>query len=210
MTDETVLGEDAVIPVAVIRHGATDWSVEKRFQGHVDRPLSGTGRKAVSRWCVPARFCDFDWMTSPLLRARETAGLLGLDAKTEPLLAEMHWGAWEGYTPAELRAELGAEAYAHEEAQGLDLRPEGGESPREVQRRVAQWLAEVHTIGRPVGAVAHKGIARALLCLATGWDMTGRPPHKLDWACLHLFGVRQGGDVRIVALNIPLDSGIDP
>ena len=42
-------------------------------------------------------------------------------------------------------------------------------------------------------SVSHKAAIRALLALATGWQMTGRPPIKLDWRCLHFFAVDGDG-----------------
>src|SRR3546814_19659201 len=65
------------------------------------------------------------------------------------------------------------------EALGLDLRPPGGESPRQVQDRLKPWLAERSSCGRDTIAVTHKGVIRALYALACGWDMTGPPPDKL-------------------------------
>jgi probable phosphoglycerate mutase len=68
---------------------------------------------------------------------------------------------------------------AANEARGLDFRPPGGESPREVCARLQALLGELARDPRPVVAVCHKGIMRAALVLATGWDMRGRPPVRL-------------------------------
>jgi probable phosphoglycerate mutase len=136
-------------------------------------------------------------VTSPLARCVETAALLGApDAPREPRLAEMSWGAWEGRRLAELRAELGA-AMRENEARGLDFRPEDGESPREVLARVYGWLTEVSA---PTLAITHRGVIRAVLAAATGWDMRGPPPAKLDWSACHLFRVDEG--VRVERLNV--------
>ena len=62
------------------------------------------------------------------------------DATVEPALIETDWGHWEGRTLAELRQRHGGEMAALE-ARGLDFRPPGGESPRDVQARLASWLA---------------------------------------------------------------------
>jgi probable phosphoglycerate mutase len=87
----------------------------------------------------------------------------------------MDWGAWEGRTLADLRAEAPA-AMAANEARGLDFRPQGGESPREVRARLEPLLAEFQG---DVICVTHKGVIRAALSLATGWDMTSKPPVRL-------------------------------
>ena len=73
--------------------------------------------------------------------ARDGDGaLLGLDPRPEPRLVEMAWGEWEGRRLADLRAELG-DAMIENEARGLDFRPPGGESPRDVQERLKPLLA---------------------------------------------------------------------
>lgn len=192
-------------PLALIRHGPTDWNEEKRLQGHADRPLSVDGREKVSSWSVPAEYHTLDWQVSPLTRAADTAALLGLECRTEPAIIEMDWGDWEGSTLDELRREYGDEVRRRTEL-GLDLRPHGGETPREVRDRVADWASGVARAGIPTGAVAHQGIIRALLSLATGWEMVGKPPFKFDWASLHLFSVGPDGEVEISQLNISLES----
>ncbi len=193
-----------MIPVAVIRHGPTDWNEQKRIQGRADRTLSPAGREKVARWSVPDELGHFDWVVSPLTRAVETAGLLGLECRAEPLLVEMDWGAWEGKTRDEL-IELHGDEFTERAAKGLDLRPHGGESPREVRARVANWLDGVVERGRPAGAVCHQGVIRALLSLATGWNMIAKPPHRMDWAAAHLFVAHGDGSVEIDRLNISLE-----
>jgi probable phosphoglycerate mutase len=90
----------------------------------------------------------------------------------------MSWGCFEGRRLAELRGEA-PDAMAANEARGLDFRPPGGESPREVCARLQAFLVELAADPRPVVAVCHKGVIRATLVLATGWDMRGRPPMRL-------------------------------
>src|SRR3546814_15044213 len=64
---------------------------------------------------------------------------------------------------------------AANEARGLDFRPPGGESPRDVQDRLRPLLAELAAAGADVVAVSHKGVLRALYALASGWDLRGTP-----------------------------------
>ena len=161
--------------IVLIRHGRTVWNQQGRMQGRSDIPLSAAGRDEVRGWQLPAAWARAKWRSSPLRRATETAALLTTQPVTiEPRLIEMNWGAWEGRTLAELRAE--APAMAANEARGLDFRPEGGESPREVRARFASLVAD---LSGDVVCVTHKGVIRAALSLATGWDMTTRPPLRL-------------------------------
>jgi broad specificity phosphatase PhoE len=163
-------------PLLLIRHGATAWNATGRLQGHADIGLSAGGRAEVESWRLPADFAAARWLTSPLRRARATAALLtDRPVAVEPRLIEMDWGAWEGLRAAELNAE----ELATNEAWGLDFRAPGGESPREVMARVCALVADLAADPTPVVAVCHKGVIRAALALATGWDMRAPPPLRL-------------------------------
>jgi probable phosphoglycerate mutase len=166
--------------VCLIRHASTAWNEGGRIQGHTDVPLSELGRAQVARWRLPPGFEAAACVTSPLQRARETATLLGFrDAAVDPRLAEMRWGSFEGRTLESLRVELG-EAMRDLEVMGLDFRPPGGESPRLVAQRLGACLADLARAGRDAVIVTHKGVLRASLVLATGWDMRGKPPVRFD------------------------------
>ena len=187
---------------ALIRHMPTAWNAAGRLQGGEDVPVDSA---RAPEWQVPPELAHFRWLTSPLRRARDTARLLGiLEPVIEPRLSEMRWGKWEGKTLTELRDRLGAEMVVAEAA-GLDLRPPDGESPREVQARLRPLLAEIAQSGRPTAAVTHKGVIRAVLALATGWDMRDKPPHRLDWSAAHLFRLDENGEPSIARLNVALE-----
>ena len=192
--------------LVLIRHAATAWNAAHRVQGRADVPLSAEGRAEAARWRLPADLARADarWVTSPLGRARETAALMGArHAAVEPRLIEMDWGDWEGARLADLRARHGASMTANE-ARGLDFRPEGGESPREVQARLVPWLVEMATRGGVVVAVTHKGVIRALLARATGWDMIGRAPSRIERGRAHLLDLADGGGLAVAQLDLAL------
>lgn len=189
-----------MIPLLAIRHGRTEWNAHKRLQGHTNIPLSDEGISQVSAWRLPVDHSGFNWMASPLDRAMQTARLLGVNAIPEPALMEMSWGEWEGRSFDEIKAGLGVDIQVNL-AQGIDFRPDGGESPREVMERLQPWIA---SLDKPTGIVCHKGVLQALYALATDWDMIGKPQEKLRDAMAHLFLVRDG-EVQIDRLNLPLE-----
>ena len=190
--------------VLLIRHGPTDWNANGRIQGQTDVSLSAYGRTQVSRWSVPAEFRSYEWFASPLARTMETAQLLGVpDAWPEPRLMEMSWGHWEGRTWEEVCASDTA-ALAQMETRGLDFQPPGGESRRALTQRLRDWLSDVTGRAEPVAAVTHRGVIHAALALATGWNMCGRPPHRLDWSSAHLFRLRADGRLFVDTLNVGL------
>jgi broad specificity phosphatase PhoE len=192
------------VPFAVLRHAPTIWNAGGRLQGLTDIPLSAEGEAAARTWRLPPPAAGWRRLSSPLLRARRTAELVQPSAPVtvDSRLREMSFGVWEGKSVAQLRAE-GGETFAAAERLGLDFHPPGGESPRLTMERLAAWAREI-AVGEPVVAVSHKAAIRALLALATGWDMTGRQPLKLDWRCLHFFSARADGTVTLDRPNVPL------
>jgi 2,3-bisphosphoglycerate-dependent phosphoglycerate mutase len=183
--------------LALLRHGETAWSAAGRIQGRTDVPLLPGCEIKMSEVFRGMRI-----VTSPLQRCVQTAALLGApDAAREPRIIEMHWGDWEGESFVALRERLG-EAMRLNEARGLDFRPANGESPRDVRARVRAWLREVADAGQPTLAVTHRGVIRAILSDAFGWDMTGKPPAKLDWDAVHLFRLDGAGMPRVERLNV--------
>ncbi len=195
---------DNSTPLALIRHGTTEWNTDGRIQGSTDIPLSEVGRAEVRSWKVPAEFRDFVWISSALARARETAALLGANSVAiEPRIREMDWDRWEGLTLADLRKNFPAEL-ADKEARGVDFHAPGGESPRQVMERIKPWLADIAKAGKPTVAVTHKGVVRAALALATGWDMQGKWPVEIDWSSAQLFAVDDEGRLTAERLNIAM------
>ncbi len=191
--------------LALLRHGPTAWNDDGRMQGHQDIPLTAIARRTLGALRPPPALDGFAWVTSPLERARETARLIVPDVvpAIEPALIEGSWGEWEGVALHALRLRHG-DGFTAMERQGLDFLPPGGESPRMVQQRLVPWLASIGAAGRPTAAVTHKGVIRAVLGLATGWDFLGKPPARLDWSAVHVFAVNADGAVRIEQMNLPL------
>ncbi|MBV8185968.1 MAG: histidine phosphatase family protein [Alphaproteobacteria bacterium] len=189
-------------PIAFLRHAATAWNADHRLQGMTDTPLSAVGEAQARSWQLPEPIAGWRRYCSPLQRARRTAELLHPPAPVtiSSALREMSFGVWEGHTIAELRLAVGP-AFIAEESKGLDFQPPLGESPRAVILRLQAWLA---TLDQSALAVSHKAVIRALLSLATGWDMTDRPPWRLDWRRLQVFEAGADGSLRLCELNVPL------
>ena len=191
------------IRVLMVRHGRTGWNEQGRIQGHTDVALCDAGRARLCGSRIPAACADFAWHASPLTRAVQSAHLLGaVEIHLDARLMEMDWGEWEGETREGLRRRLGARMQRMED-RGIDFRPAGGESPRELMRRLNAWLEDARADGRDLIVVTHKGVIRAAIALATGWDLRGRAPVRLDWERGHLFLSRDDA-LEIEEMNIPL------
>ena len=196
-------GPEGAVRVLMVRHGRTAWNERGRIQGHTDIPLSEAGRARLRAVQIPLAYGEYAWQSSPLRRAVESAALLGAkNLEVDARLMEMHWGNWEGETRPELRKRLGAQMQRMEE-RGVDFRPSGGESPRELIHRLNEWLRDLRAGGHGVIAVTHKGVIRAALALAAGWDLRGSAPLRLDWERAHLFALRDGR-LQMEEMNIAL------
>ena len=85
----------------LIRHGETDYNKQKRNQGRIDIPLNEYGRELAVK--TKAGLADIPFslcLSSPLVRARETAELI-LEGRPVPIftdrrIIEMAFGVWEG------------------------------------------------------------------------------------------------------------------
>lgn len=102
-------------------------------------------------------------VTSPLSRCARLAAWLGaargLAVETDPRLAEMDFGAWEGRAWAAIpRGELDAWA-----ADLTGARPHGGETVAELAARARAALAEAAAGPVPALVVTHAGIIKAAL-----------------------------------------------
>jgi probable phosphoglycerate mutase len=96
--------------ILLLRHGQTTLSVERRYSGRGDVPLTDFGaRQVVAAARRLAAIGDVDAgtpiITSPLGRARQTAEAVAEvtagEVRTHPGLLETDFGRWEGLTYAE-------------------------------------------------------------------------------------------------------------
>jgi probable phosphoglycerate mutase len=154
--------------LVVVRHGATEWSRSGQHTGVTDLPLLPDGEEDGRRLGpVLAQRNVMHAFISPLTRARRTAELAGLlngavDARIEPDLVEVDYGAYEGRTTKEISAELG---------RPWSLWADGtvpGDSPGETLAQVAERVDRVLARVRPflddgdVALVAHGHVLRIL------------------------------------------------
>ncbi|MCP5150809.1 MAG: histidine phosphatase family protein [Chromatiales bacterium] len=195
------------VELLLLRHGPTAWNRAGRLQGRHDEPLDAPARAALAGRRLPARFASWPVYTSPLRRARETAAALGAEAVVDPLLVEMDMGAFEGLTRDAIVARWGAAWFAALEARGPAFRPPGGECPLDLQARLRAFARARRDQDPGVVAVTHKGVIRAALALAAGWDLTGRAPVRLDWSCGHLFAATADATFTLLEPNIALEDG---
>jgi broad specificity phosphatase PhoE len=156
--------------IYLVRHGETEWNLERRMQGRRESPLTPLGERqaaAMAGLLADLVACEApaDWrlVSSPLGRARQTAeaigARLGLAVEIDERLAEIAFGDWEGQLRDEM-ALVYPELFATRE--WLVSAP-GGETFEDVQARIGGWLAELPPEpDRRVVAVSH-GMAGRIL-----------------------------------------------
>lgn len=164
--------------ICFVRHGETDWNVEKRIQGQTDIPLNEIGRAQALAMAFNAAHVSFKAIySSDLMRAAETARVLAvreeLDVQPLPQLRERHYGIFQGITATEGAARY-PEAYLRYMARDVGYDFETGESIDQLVMRVSEainWMVRHHT-GQTIAAVTHAGVLDILYRKATG-----RPLH---------------------------------
>ncbi|MBX3581630.1 MAG: histidine phosphatase family protein [Rhizobiaceae bacterium] len=173
-----------------MRHGHTAWNRAGRIQGRTDEPLDDQARNHLSQLQLPPDLVNAALLSSPLIRAIETARLLGQrDPVIAPELVEMDWGDWEGQRGVDLLAQPGS-GYRHIEEWGWNFQPPGGETPQLVWQRLRPWISSVK--GTAI-VVSHIGVMRAILARATGWNFVGAPPFKIKRDRLFMVDVHDNG-----------------
>jgi probable phosphoglycerate mutase len=127
----------------LLRHGETPWSVERRFAGVGDIPLTDTGvAHARAAAGALASYGVDAIVSSPLRRCRDTAkeiaAVTGASVREEEGFRETDFGEWEGMTFAEVRERWPAEmtGWLADPA----VAPPGGESFAATFRRVRTAL----------------------------------------------------------------------
>lgn len=147
----------------LVRHGESEWNAGRRLQGQADIGLSERGRlQAQALIPTIAALRPDQTVTSDLIRARETAALLGFpEAVRSAELREIDVGAWTGELIDNLKAR-DAEAYRGWRAGTFT--PPAGEAWSAFRGRISLFLHGL--LAGPAARillVSHGGVLRAAL-----------------------------------------------
>lgn len=166
-----------MIHLFLVRHGETDWNVNRRFQGSSDQPLNATGEVQARQLAYSLREHAFDHIfASDLSRVMHTARIAlpdDLSITPEPRLREISFGKFEGLTWDEIQATYPDEFTLWQ--QDRRQNPHGGETLDMVVARVHSFVNDLraaHDDAR-IAAFAHGGTIGILLSL-----LLGTPPDK--------------------------------
>ncbi|WOF22237.1 histidine phosphatase family protein [Microbacterium betulae] len=184
----------------LVRHGATEWTLARRLQGHADVDLCDRGRQDVRALSpIVARWRPRSVVVSPLLRTRTTARLLcaPLAAPPDPVVdaawIEHGLGEWEGLTPDAIGAD-----YARWRAG--EIVPPGAEPARAIRARVARAVGAAARLPGPVLVATHGGTIRAVLAACVGLEPSRIEPVAAP--SLTVLDVAGDGSGRLRHLNV--------
>ncbi|RZQ62595.1 bifunctional RNase H/acid phosphatase [Amycolatopsis suaedae] len=193
----------------LLRHGQTEMSVDRRYSGRGDVPLTEHGLTQVA--AAAKRIAGMDGLAgapivcSPLTRTRQTAqavaDALGGRPETLPGLIETDFGEWEGLTFGEA-AERDPGLHASWLADP-SVAPPGGESFDVVHRRVRGVRDElVERFGeRTVVVVSHVTPIKSLLRLALDAGPSLLFRLHLDLASLSIVEFYPDGNASVRLVN---------
>lgn len=188
---------------AFIRHGQTDWNRDDKLQGSSDIPLNAHGREQAHE--AAGILADGGWevvVSSPLMRARETAKIIAHDLGIElgpsyPAFVERDYGPLEGTSSSETIARWPHRDYP------------GAESLDSVVSRGLAGLARVagDFRDRDVVIVAHGTIIRYTLAA-----LAGRPLDAIRNGSISTFRL-EGDRWEVLTVNgqplVPLTDAAD-
>ena len=153
----------------LIRHGQTEWNVQKRMQGRLDSPLTKMGKaQADANGKVLKEIAELDALVvSPSGRTRETAYIvnsyLRAPVSYEDALMERDCGEWSGLSIDEIEA-----AFPRAWQQRIDdpyyHRPPAGENFDDMIDRVRGFLDSLFEREHSeIALVTHSALSRAIL-----------------------------------------------
>lgn len=192
----------------LIRHGATQLTMEDRFSGAENVFLSEEGRAQAERLAV--RLADDNIAaiyTSPLDRTMTTANIIAKPHNLAPVqrdgLREISHGHWEGMTRKEVEEKFSDE-YTAWETDPFTFAPQGGESGISVLARALPVIREIVVThkDRNVAVVSHKATIRLILSSLLGFDERGYRD-RLDQApaCLNILDFKDTVHARLMLFN---------
>lgn len=190
----------------LVRHGETAHNRDGLGLGHADPPLTELGRAQAA--ALGARLAEVPVsriLSSPLTRAMETAraiaGERGIPLETRTELIELDAGQADGVPLAELRHSHPEFLHAWMGDAPADVPMPGGESLRDLARRLEPLTAELrHGGDGHVVAVSHNFVIKTLVCELLGVDLHRFRAIATDLAGLSTISITHRG-ASVAALN---------
>jgi probable phosphoglycerate mutase len=167
----------------LIRHGETEWSLDRRHTGRTDIPLTTNGESEARELGKHLRDIQFSHvLTSPLKRAQQTCVLVGLDRvpEIEPDLVEWDYGDYEGKQSVNIR----------KERPDWNVFRDGcphGEMPTQISDRADRLLARLRNLDGNIALFSHGQFGSVLAMRWIGLAVDEAQHFPLGTASLGIF-----------------------
>ena len=193
--------------IYLIRHGETDWNRHARLQGNIDVQLNERGiqqARELSRRLQKLRIGQA--FTSPLLRARQTAGIAtsmqACPVSVSDDLREIDHGVWSGMRMKTIEKRFPDEV-ATWRCQPDRLRIKEGETLQEVYARATRFLSNLlrSAIDRDVLVVGHGVTNSLILCAGAAMPIGKMDAFAQPNGSVAVLHSRRGKIVAIEALQ---------
>lgn len=152
-----------MLDIYIVRHGQTQWNVERRLQGWLDSPLTLEGERSAHLLREEIGQIEFDQIfSSPSGRAITTLKLAMPEVNyiTDERLKEICLGSWQGKTIETIEKEF-PEAYYNYFFDPGKFRLSDGEDYSDLYKRVSSFVNDIikryynETVNKKILIVTH-------------------------------------------------------
>ena len=175
----------------LVRHGRTALNLGHKLQGRIDQPLDEVGqRQAVE---IAKVLTDIDRViSSPLMRARQTAAALGKPVEIDQRFVELDYGSFDGLLDSDVPGEIWRKLRSDK-----NYRPPNGETLAELDLRVRQAINELVEAARTknIVVVSHVSPIKAIIAWSLGSDVGVSWRMLLDRASISRIAITDRGPV---------------
>lgn len=181
----------------LVRHGRTEANAGGRLQGRLDLPIDDVGR--VQAAAITSVVMSVDRViSSPSLRAQQTAAVFGLELELDERWLETDYGDFDGLPLSEVPRDQWQQWTSDP-----DFRPPGGESLREMGKRVYEACDDLLEAARQhdIVVVSHATPIKAAMSWALGVDVGITWRIQIDQASITKIIIRDRGPA-LAAFNI--------
>lgn len=190
--------------ILLVRHGETDWNRTGQIMGDQPIPLNDSGQRQAHQLAAALKHrAVHAIITSPVLRAQQTAKILGaaMNSKVLPAigLREIGLGEWVNFYWKDLVDEPARRDFY---TNPKEARPPGGETLNEVQHRAVAAVKEA-LAAHPSGTllfVSHADVIRTIVAHYLHADFLTLRHARIDHASVTALDLTAEG-ANLLCLN---------
>jgi broad specificity phosphatase PhoE len=190
----------------IVRHGETDWNKDRVFRGRLDIPLNDVGRNQAEATAEALKTIPVSAVvSSPLVRATETAGKIArdhnLEVQIDHRLIDLNYGEWQGLSETEVK-KLYPGLYQEWQLRPHVARIPGGETLENVRRRVMALVKDcVEYPGGVVVSVAHRVVNKIMVLSLLGLENSAFWNIRQDTCAINSFDYEPERGFVCVSVN---------